>query len=419
MDYSAPMRLVLAVSYLLVGWAGWTSAGVAHADVAWGSRGPLVGHVDAESAEIWFQPAPTTPRPLVVAWWPAGEHGTALQLPLLRRPGAGRSLRAHLPGLRASQTYICQVRAAGESSPRWTARFRTAPPDGHAGRWRFAVASCMKPHWDPSGWRRLLQGEPHRLLLLGDNVYADTTNRSRIWEEHMKMRAIEPFAKAIRSTSTLATWDDHDYAGNDTDGTAPGKAESLLAFREVWANPSAGLPGVPGTFFRFRYGDVDFFVLDVRYYRSPNRQGDGRYKHMLGPAQERWLIDGLATSKAKFKVIASGTTLDDGGEDSWRSFHTARRRLLDAIARLRVEGVVWLSGDLHRSFVRVHPAQATRFYDLYEVVSSGIANSKELTFAYLDFDTDRPDPQIEVRIVDGAGRTVSVTPILLSQLRMR
>ena len=51
---------------------------------------------------------------------------------------------------------------------------------------------------------------------------------------------------------------------------------------------------------------------------------------MLGPDQKKWLLDGLAASKGKFKVIASGTMWSDGGrqkdgKDSWAGGLGTRR----------------------------------------------------------------------------------------------
>jgi hypothetical protein len=43
----------------------------------------------------------------------------------------------------------------------------------------------------------------------------------------------------------LATWDDHDYCGNNTDRSCDAKETVLRAFSDDWANPSFGLPTTP------------------------------------------------------------------------------------------------------------------------------------------------------------------------------
>ena len=88
-------------------------------------------------------------------------------------------------------------------------------------------------------------------------------------------------------------WDDHDYGPNDSDGTAAGKENSLVAFKELFANPGAGTSDTPGAFYRFSWGDVDFFMLDGRYHRSPDKAPNDDNKRMLGDAQFKWLADEL------------------------------------------------------------------------------------------------------------------------------
>ena len=55
----------------------------------------------------------------------------------------------------------------------------------------------------------------------------------------------------------------------------------------------------------FQWGDVDFFLLDNRYFRSPNYLTEGE-KTILGKEQLEWLIDALVKSRAPFKMVAIG-----------------------------------------------------------------------------------------------------------------
>lgn len=141
--------------------------------------------------------------------------------------------------------------------------------------------------------------------------------------------------------------------------------------------------------------------MDSRYHRSPDKAPDNAQKRMLGDAQFEWLVEGLKASRATFKVIASGSTLETSKNDGWRIYSFARKRLLESIKENEVSGVVYFSGDVHRSFVREHHESVG--YPLVEVISSGIANSKTLSFATVDFDTTRDDPTMRVRIVHGDG----------------
>ena len=82
-------------------------------------------------------------------------------------------------------------------------------------------------------------------------------------------------------------------------------------------------------------------------------------------------------------------------------FGDARRRIFDTIATNRISSVLWLSSDLHASLVKIHPRSATGFYDLYEIISSGIANSKDISSATLEFDTTLDDLTVRIVIIHG------------------
>ncbi len=64
----------------------------------------------------------------------------------------------------------------------------------------------------------------------------------------------------------------------------------------------------------------------------------------------------------------------------------------------------------------LHRRAATGFYDLTEVVSSGITSSRDRSFATLEFDTIVDDPQVRVRIHLGDGTIRDDQTVLLSQL---
>jgi alkaline phosphatase D len=159
-------------------------------------------------------------------------------------------------------------------------------------------------------------------------------------------RQVGGFRDLTAKVPCVGIWDDHDFGPNDSDGTLPGKAESLRAFREAWANPAFGEAENPGCYFKFTRGDVDFFMLDVRYHRSPDKGEKNEQKTMLGGKQLAWLKREIAASKAKFKFIGSGSVFESGGPlDSWTSYPAERRALLDSLRD--IEGVVFLTGDRH------------------------------------------------------------------------
>ncbi|MDA1192399.1 MAG: alkaline phosphatase D family protein [Candidatus Poribacteria bacterium] len=381
--------------------------------------GPMVGHVTDSTALIW---AATNDQPydLELQFRVKGDANASTR-------HAGSYVRADadytpvvfaLMGLQPQTTYIYRILWKDESAAEmttldldpWAApanngrsgEFTTAPPAGQPGKFTFAVSSCMHYERQPEqlSWRLLRSQQPSFHMLLGDVVYADTTDRNALWGHHLKQRDVVDFANLLRVTPTYAMYDDHDYGPNDSDGTAAGKENSLRAFNEVYAIPRTGTDKTPAAFYSFQWGDVEFFMLDGRYHRSPDNAPNDDAKRMLGDEQFAWLMEGLKNSTATFKVLASGSTLQASGGDGWRVYDFARNRLYNGIMENGIEGVMYLSGDVHASFIQVHE---TGGYPLVEVVSSGIANSRTNSFATLAFDTTAADPTVRVRIIYGDG----------------
>lgn len=380
----------------------------------------MVGHVTETEAWIWAYAGKDAK--LQVRFRADGEaagKGTTVAMPTPAEQNyAGKVL---LTGLKANTTYRYEVICNGESNEKWGGTFTTAPPRGKPLRFTMAFSSCMRFDRYPKqpAWNNMLAVRPAFHLLLGDNVYADTTDREKLWKAHRHQREVKEFANLIRQTPTYAMWDDHDFATNDSDGTAKGKEHSLRAFTELFCNPSAGTRETAGAFYKFSWGDVDFFVLDGRYHRSPNKAPNDEHKRMLGDGQFAWLVDGLKNSRAKFKVLASGSTMISP-KDSWALFDFERKRLFKAIMDNKIGGVVYLSGDVHRCLVIPHPPQVTGGYPIYEIISSGIANSDAQGFVSLEFDTTVPDPTITIRVHNLDGKpTIFDGKLKLSDLQVK
>ena len=381
-------------------------------------RGPVVGHVGPSTATIWFY---TGNRGGVRCYWrkEGAPKESARWIPMPRFQGGPETARVHLPGLEPDTAYVYRFFVGSKTEATWAGRFKTAPKPGTPTRFRMAVASCMKHDHDyQDAWRHVLTEQPDFQLLLGDNVYADSTTRSVLWDHHLRMRGVWEFAQLVRQVPTYAMWDDHDFAGDNLGGEVPTKARSLAVFRELWMNPAAGTPEVPGAFFQLTRGNVDFFVLDGRYYRSRLEARNDASKRMIGDGQFGWFAERIRASKAPFKVIASGSTIEVEGEDTWVNYRFELQRIWDLIRSERIGGVIWLSGDLHESQIETHPKAKTGFYDLTEVISSGIANSRDHEFAVLDFDTTVPDPTCRIRIIDGLGKLFQERTLRASALQV-
>ncbi|HSA82539.1 MAG TPA: alkaline phosphatase D family protein [Geminicoccaceae bacterium] len=309
--------------------------------------GPMLGATSAHATRIWVKASRAAESTAIV-----GEHAdlrdaVAIDGPKLTGESDHMGI-LEVSGLRPSTRYFYRVLIDGDAaSP--VSSFVTAPPDGTAVRLRFATTSCVGlPEDAERSWEELAKAPIDLLLRLGDNVYAGSTDPDVQRRIYYAQRRIPAHRSVVRRTPSLAIWDDWDYAGDNSDGTAPGKESSLRTFKQLWPNPGFGQASDPGVYFKHTWGDIDFFMLDGRYRRSPNEAPDDGRKTMLGSAQLAWLKRELAASTATFKFLASGGEWQSRGRvDSWRSFRRERDELFRFIRDHRITGVVLLSGDRH------------------------------------------------------------------------
>ncbi len=237
-------------------------------------------------------------------------------------------------------------------------------------------------------------------LFVGDTMYADhacgggprvagadyvAATLADYRGKHRYNRADPAVQRFLRATPVYATWDDHEVR-NNFGPRDPLMPVGLRAFRDYWA--IQGPPGDPDRLYRsVRWGrHVEVFILDTRQYRSPNDRRDGPGKTMLGPAQRRWLLDGLLESDATWKLVVSSVPLGmfTGGasSDSWssanmfgyprpgRGFAWERDLILTTLRAGTVPNVVFLSGDVHHAELLRHDVDG---YVVHEMVAGPLA----------------------------------------------
>jgi alkaline phosphatase D len=216
------------------------------------------------------------------------------------------------------------------------------------------------------------------MLWLGDNVYLqqpDFFDPASMAMRYRRQRSLEPLQGLLTATAHIAIWDDHDFGPNDGNASYTLKGETLKLFQRYWPNPSFGLPELPGTFGVARYGDVLFFLLDDRYYRSPNRWPDGPDKTMFGARQLEWLKQALlGAPRGSLKLVAGGSQFWNREHrfEGWHHFATERRAFADWLLAQKIEGLIFLSGDRHFSeLLRVARQGA---YPIHEFTSSPLTS---------------------------------------------
>ncbi|MEU8356924.1 alkaline phosphatase D family protein [Nonomuraea sp. NPDC048882] len=315
-------------------------------------------------------------------------------------PEYGHSVHVDAKGLRPGRDYFYRFRTGSELSP--VGRTRTAPaPDSSPESLRLAFASCAS--WQDgyyTAYRHLAEENPDVVLHLGDYIYefgivpmggnrntpvpeqfrvqCDTLDRFRV--QYGLYKSDPDLQAAHHRAPWIVTWDDHEVLDNWAGRYGPGGEVSeqdylvirANAFRAFWENMPVRLPSAEGPdariYRRFTFGDLaEFNVLDTRQYRDDQVCGDGQQvdcadrldpaRQMIGTAQERWLLDGLGASRARWNVLAQQVAMmqldfDPGpaqrlSMDLWDGYQAAKDRLLGGIADREVSNPVVLTGDIH------------------------------------------------------------------------
>ncbi|KIJ27844.1 hypothetical protein M422DRAFT_270945 [Sphaerobolus stellatus SS14] len=198
------------------------------------------------------------------------------------------------------------------------------------------------------------------MLLLGDFIYADVPSYGGDDLEayrrlYRRVYASPSFRRVYERLPVFNILDDHEisnnFVGRSNASLAPfPNASSSYNTYNGQANPDPKTKD--GLYYDFRYGDVAFFVLDTRLYRSGLNVEEDQKTTMLGETQlsalHEWL--GRVNSTTTFKFIVSSVPFSslwtlDAQIDSWGAYMEERDALLSVMAT--VPNVFILSGDRH------------------------------------------------------------------------
>ncbi len=388
------------------------------------SLGVASGDPLPDSVVLWTRLAPDPlaedghggmpSRPVRVHWEVADDENfrhVVRRGSVAATPELAHSVHAEVHGLRPGREYFYRFRAGREHSP--VGRTKTAPAFGAPlSSLTFAFASCQAWHDGfYTGYRHMAAEDLDLIVHLGDYIYeygipADGGNRGIAVPDYFAEEAVslkryrtqyglyksDPDLQAAHAVAPwIVTLDDHEvengWAGDvpEKDTPTPTQPEFLerraSAFRAYYEHlplRSTALPTGPDMrlYRRFTYGDLaEFSLLDTRQYRDPILDdGDDPARldperTLTGDEQERWLLDGMAASRARWNVLAQqvrvaqfdhGSETDpdlphDGweglGRDCWDAYAASRDRIFGGIAERGVSNPVVLTGDWHRNLV--------------------------------------------------------------------
>jgi len=316
--------------------------------------------------------------------------------------------------------------------------------------------SCAKQHKPLAIFDAINKNDPDVFIFLGDNIYSSYFGIDEMPLQYQMLSEHEGFQKLRRQSDVVAIWDDHDYGQGDGGKHFEHKEISRKIMLDFWQEPKDSARYTQdGIYTSYLYGEGDNIVRvilpDLRWNRDNLHKVDddtrkkertpkfmGPYlpspnteDQLLGEQQWRWLEAELK-KPAKIKVIGSGIQLlnEFSGWETWANFPHERKRLLDFIAKEKINGVIFISGDTH--FGDVSRVSDEVPYPLWEITSSGLSEKwKEVSpnkhrigngvnivnYGFIEIDWEQEDPIINMGLRGEAGETIKRYTLPLSKLQ--
>ncbi len=242
--------------------------------------------------------------------------------------------------------------------------------------------------------------------------WTDSDAMREIFYAHWRYNRSDTAHRALlASTPMIAQWDDHEVINDfgaawsfwhTGDVSRAGYPDLVDAGRKAFFdwNPVRRDEAHPNRMYRsFRWGrHLEIFVVDARAHRDPNYLPDGEGRTLLGKDQREWLIEGIKSSKATWKIISSdvpisiptGSNAWRHGRDGWANgdgddppegetdrsaetgFESELAQILAALDEADVTGLAFVTTDVHfaQSIEYKHDADGDGdLLEFYEFIS--------------------------------------------------
>ena len=356
--------------------------------------GPWAGNIEQRTATIWLQVAPEVKK-LEIRYTPKDKPEATTSRKYTGTLGqAFNPVKIDLTGLDMGTTYTYDIWLDGKKqSPGFETNFSTKElwqyrkpaPD-----FSFLAGSCAyfnepafdrpgKPYGQDSSIFITMAKTPAAFhIWLGDNWYTREADFSSPWGLEYRAahdRATPVLQPFMASMPQYAIWDDHDYGPNDGNKSYIFKEQSRAIFSKYTLNPSYGENG-KGIYTQFSYSDVDFFLMDDRYFRADDKLPDSidgdwnKNKTFYGPEQFEWLTNALLKSRATFKIIVTGSQVLNPNNrfECLQHYPYEFNQLMRFISDQKIQGLLFLTGDRHHSEIIRFPR--TGQYPLYDITAS-------------------------------------------------
>jgi len=336
------------------------------------SLGVASGDPAPDGVVLWTRLAPRPlepgggmpPKPVEVSWEVADDEGLTRVVQrgtATARPEWAHAVHVEVGRLRPDRWYWYQFQAGNYTSP--VGRTRRMPAAGaKAAKLQYAFASCQ--HWEAGLWtayEHMAKEELDLVIHLGDYIYEgpertngvrrhqgpEITTLSHYRNRHALYKSDPALQKVHQMFPWVVTWDDHEvdnnYAGsigeNEWESEEQVRARRAAGYQAWWEHQPVRVPRARSWADLTITRSADWgalarlWVLDTRQYRDDQACGDriqpygcGTHldpsRSLLGAAQERWLVDGIGASSARWqrqttRTVCRANSCAGGKRSQW------------------------------------------------------------------------------------------------------
>ena len=267
----------------------------------------------------------------------------------------GNAVKLTIQGLQPDTDYFYGIEIGGVLRPEANARgqFRTFSIGRASFRIAFGACGDFRAA-DQSAYDAIAKEKPLLFVNTGDLHYSDTnsTNPEDYRANYDNVLGHYAQGPLYRSVPLAYMWDDHDFCGNDSDGTSIGRDAARATYKE--RVPHYPLPGAGGTMAQsFTVGRVRFIMTDLRSASVPAAQKESATKSRMGAAQKAWFKQELINARdSGFPLVVWVSTMPwiapaKLGDDTWGGYATERTELANFFRDNRINNLVLMVGDMH------------------------------------------------------------------------
>jgi len=388
--------------------------------------GPMLGPVELRDAKVWFEVNNSVSK----ATLRINKKGEAVYKLVPYKGSLGNEFNPitfTVGGLEPNTTYEYTLlandkptKSVGQFTTKKLWQWREPAPD-----FSFLTGSCSyfnEPAYDRPGvpygkdstiFTSMAKENAAMMVWLGDAWYTrevDYLSEWGLWYRASRDRATPILQPFLKSMTHVGIWDDHDYGPNNSGAAYHLKNASRNVFTSYFPNPSAGQNG-EGIYTKTSWSDVDFFLIDDRWWRSADDVLDSingkpnPEKVMIGREQLQWLKNALLESFATFKIIAVGSQVLNpvSPYDKWGRFPVEYQELMQFLQINPISGVMFLTGDRHHS--EIIKVDRPGYYPLYDITVSPLTSG---THKFDRMEKDNPYRILGVDELQNYGR-ISIT----------